>query len=91
MRVAAFAPIGHCVRAVGVESSFGKAHENPSDAEQWLHGMEELSYATCEASFEAKSGDEGCAGVGCRRSISIASGRRIRSDQCAGRGYADYG
>jgi hypothetical protein len=53
--------------------------------------MEELDYATCEASFETKSGDEGRAGLGRRRSVSITSGGRIRSDQCAGRGYADDG
>jgi hypothetical protein len=53
--------------------------------------MEELDYATCEASFEAKSGDEGGAGVGCRRSVSITRGGRIRSDQCARRGYAEDG
>jgi hypothetical protein len=89
MRLAAFASIRHCVRAVGIESSFDRAHESPSDAEQWLHGMEELSYATCEASFEAKSSDEGRSGVGCRRPVSITSGGRIRSDQWVGGGYAD--
>ncbi len=85
----AFGSIGHCVRAVGIESSFDRAHESPSDAEQWLHGMEELSYATCEASFEAKSRDEGRSGVGCRRPVSITSRGRIRSDQWVGGGYAD--
>jgi hypothetical protein len=89
MHLAAFAPIGHCVRAVGVERSFCRAHESPSDAEQWLHGMEELSYATREASFEAKSGDEGRSGIGCRRPVSITSGGRIRSGHWAGGGYAD--
>jgi hypothetical protein len=89
MGLAAFASIGHCVRAVGIESSFDRAHESPSDAEQWLHGMEELSYATCEASFEAKSRDEGRSGVGCRRPVSITSRGRIRSDQWVGGGYAD--
>jgi hypothetical protein len=53
------------------------------------YGMEELDYATREASFEAKSGDEGRAGLGCRRSVSITSRGRIRSGHWAGGGYAD--
>jgi hypothetical protein len=61
-----------------------KAYEVRGDA-----GMEELDYATCEASFETKSGNEGRADVGCRRSVSLTSGGRIRDDQRAGRGYAD--
>ena len=79
---------GHCLLSVGVESGFGRAHESASDAEQWLYGMEELSYATCEASFEAKS-DEGRSGIGCRRPVSLTSGGRIRSGQRPGGGYAD--
>jgi hypothetical protein len=53
------------------------------------YGMEELDYATREASFQAKSGDEGCSGVGCGRPVSITSRRRICSGHWAGGGYAD--
>jgi hypothetical protein len=72
-----------------LKSTFAERTKTAVDAGQWLQGMEELDYATCEASFEAKSGDEGRAGVGCRRSVFIISGGRIRNDQCASRGYAD--
>jgi hypothetical protein len=51
--------------------------------------MEERDYATFKASFETKSRDEGRAGVGRRRSVSLTRGGRIRNDQRAGRGYAD--
>jgi hypothetical protein len=51
--------------------------------------MEECEYATCEASFETKSGDKGRAGVERRWSVSVTGGGRFRNDQPAGRGYAD--
>jgi hypothetical protein len=50
--------------------------------------MEDRDRTTCEASFvETKSGEEGGAGVGCLRSVSVTSGCRIHNDQRAGRGY----
>jgi hypothetical protein len=77
-------PWGHRVRGIGLEKYHCRAYELRGDA-----GMEERDYAACEASFETKSGDEGRAGVGCRRSVSVASGWRIRNDQRAGHGSAD--
>jgi hypothetical protein len=70
--------------SIGLEKHHCRAYQLRGDA-----GIEELDYATCEASFETKSGDEGRADVGCRRSVSVPSGGRIRNDQRAGRGYAD--
>jgi hypothetical protein len=49
-----------------------------------IHGMEKRDYVT----FEAKSRDEGRAGARCRRS-ALTSGGHIRSDQWAGRRYAN--
>ena len=72
-----------------LKSTFAERTKTPVDAEQWLQGMEEFDYATCEARFEAKGSDEGGAGVGCRRSVSITSGGRIRGDRWAGGGCAD--
>ncbi len=52
-----------------------RAYEVRGDA-----GMERRDYATCETSFETKSRDEDLAGVGCRGSVSVISGGRIRND-----------
>jgi hypothetical protein len=50
---------------------------------------EECDYATCEASFETKSGYESRTGARCRRIVLVASRGRIRRSQRAGGGYGD--
>jgi hypothetical protein len=76
------------MRAVGVEKRFWQSVREPGGCRTVANGMEELGYAACEASFEAKSGDEGCSGIGRRRPVSITSGH-IRSDQRADGGYVN--
>jgi hypothetical protein len=89
-------PILHKPEGRDLRQATGWAHSDPA-GEVHAMGMlnsnemaaEERDYATCEASFETKSGYKSRTGAGCRGIVSVASGGRIRRSQRAGGGYGD--
>ena len=85
------APTARSCKRLGLASCLCKAYPAASGDRRTFAGRHGgLDYATDEAGFEAKAPEGSRTGVGSRRRVFVAGGRRIRSNR-AGSGYTVVG